>query len=577
MTTADINNTLSLQTQFTVGNTGTPPPDTVLIRDRSVWTSIVSASTDKVNIILQIKNSAGQVIYQNAGWVAGAFGSPDLFFGTSPVTTTSAKTLLYDANSDLITGTYTVQSQVQVVQNYATTPIITLGGLTYNPLLCADYLQANLNPSLTFAENCNSANMTVSDSTAYGAYTSITRTIKVTPPVETAQSPFTNSSNSVLITSLWSPAPYQGEIHNVVTYGISTAQVITISYINYFQNFDTNCDQSFCELYCCLKDLYVKREALRGKNQILYAQVDQQFSAGLQILALCYQARDCSDEVRLATYISQFYIATGCDNNCSCGCSDTPSPVVPVSPSQGPAGADGVGISTVAINGSNHLIITLTDNTVIDAGAIPAGTNGTNGATWRFGSGVPSNSLGVNGDLYIDTATNNYYAKVSGAYVLQGNLGGTNGTTEFWNPLVLYTNTSGTGNAHTETIPANSVQTIGDEIKLCAYLSILINNVGVPLHILVGGLNCVTINQSSTSISKFRITVKIIYSASNTITRQFIVEELDLSGYTFATITSFGTTLSFDPTVDNDVVVSFPSFPDNSIQLGLLENEIIKV
>lgn len=47
------------------------------------------------------------------------------------------------------------------------------------------------------------------------------------------------------------------------------------------------------------------------------------------------------------------------------------------------------------------------------------GTNGTNGApgsVWYNGSGVPSNTLGVDGDYYLDNATGNVYNKVAGSW-----------------------------------------------------------------------------------------------------------------------------------------------------------------
>ncbi len=58
-----------------------------------------------------------------------------------------------------------------------------------------------------------------------------------------------------------------------------------------------------------------------------------------------------------------------------------------------------------------------------------AGTNGTNGNTITQGSGVPSNSNGVNGDSYIDVTNNfNLYNKQAGVWVLIGTLKGSNGT-----------------------------------------------------------------------------------------------------------------------------------------------------
>lgn len=56
------------------------------------------------------------------------------------------------------------------------------------------------------------------------------------------------------------------------------------------------------------------------------------------------------------------------------------------------------------------------------------GTNGADGSVWRNGSGVPSNGSGVNGDYYLDTANGDVYKRVTGAYVLQGNIKGVAGT-----------------------------------------------------------------------------------------------------------------------------------------------------
>lgn len=61
------------------------------------------------------------------------------------------------------------------------------------------------------------------------------------------------------------------------------------------------------------------------------------------------------------------------------------------------------------------------------------GPNGTPGAVVitsdiLFGTGVPSDSLGTDGQVYVDTSTENVYKKVSGHWVLQTNLKGDNGS-----------------------------------------------------------------------------------------------------------------------------------------------------
>jgi hypothetical protein len=55
------------------------------------------------------------------------------------------------------------------------------------------------------------------------------------------------------------------------------------------------------------------------------------------------------------------------------------------------------------------------------------GTDGVDGTVWRDGSGVPSNGVGVDGDYYIDNDNGDYYQRIGGVYVLQGNLTGPQG------------------------------------------------------------------------------------------------------------------------------------------------------
>ena len=50
------------------------------------------------------------------------------------------------------------------------------------------------------------------------------------------------------------------------------------------------------------------------------------------------------------------------------------------------------------------------------------GPSGANGSTWYTTSGVPPNSLGNNGDLYLDSSTSNFYNKQSGIWVFEGQL-----------------------------------------------------------------------------------------------------------------------------------------------------------
>lgn len=59
---------------------------------------------------------------------------------------------------------------------------------------------------------------------------------------------------------------------------------------------------------------------------------------------------------------------------------------------------------------------------------IVVGTPGTPGTVMRNGTGAPSNSLGINGDYYFDGSTGNVYLKSSGAYSVVANIRGPAGS-----------------------------------------------------------------------------------------------------------------------------------------------------
>jgi len=104
---------------------------------------------------------------------------------------------------------------------------------------------------------------------------------------------------------------------------------------------------------------------------------------------------------------------------------------------QGAAGQNGVSVSSVNKTGSNGLVdtytITYSDGSsttfeVTNGAAGAQGAAGQNGNTILVGIGAPTGATGgVDGDSYIDTATWNYYLKVSGNWELQGSIQGAAG------------------------------------------------------------------------------------------------------------------------------------------------------
>lgn len=97
---------------------------------------------------------------------------------------------------------------------------------------------------------------------------------------------------------------------------------------------------------------------------------------------------------------------------------------------QGIPGADGH-TPVITISEDGYWVIdgvktnTLAQGPKGDKGDV--GDKGLDGTSCRTGKGVPNDNLGIDGDSYIDLDTWDYYLKLSGVWIMQGNIKGQNG------------------------------------------------------------------------------------------------------------------------------------------------------
>lgn len=100
--------------------------------------------------------------------------------------------------------------------------------------------------------------------------------------------------------------------------------------------------------------------------------------------------------------------------------------VVQVTP--GPTAAT---IQTIQATLSHDFLWSLTDPVIAPRGLKGdpgiSGGGGGSGSTWRVGSTTPSDALGIDGDLFLNSLTGDFYVKTGGAYLLQGSLRGSDG------------------------------------------------------------------------------------------------------------------------------------------------------
>jgi hypothetical protein len=90
---------------------------------------------------------------------------------------------------------------------------------------------------------------------------------------------------------------------------------------------------------------------------------------------------------------------------------------------QGVPGQDGH-TPIITISEDGYWIV---DGVKTDTNAQGDGAKGTDGTSVRTGNGTPVEELGVDGDSYINLSNWDYYLKVNGRWVLQGNIKGTDG------------------------------------------------------------------------------------------------------------------------------------------------------
>lgn len=150
-----------------------------------------------------------------------------------------------------------------------------------------------------------------------------------------------------------------------------------------------------------------------------------------------------------------------------------------VSGKDGKDGADGLSVKSAAVNEKGELIITLSDDSTVNAGVVRGadgqdgqdgqdgapgkdgangqdGEDGTDGATWLVGSGAPAAETGKDGDLYLDEVGFVVYQKADGAWKEVGCIKGEDGADA---PVVPAKQVTVTYDAQGGTLPADVSET----------------------------------------------------------------------------------------------------------------------
>lgn len=458
---------LRIHNVFNVLNTSNPV-NFSLFDDITDWggLNISTANGDTVKLLAQIVAPTGITCYENTGYVAGDYTTPDttLLDLVSPTWNLPA----YTGGSTYVNGLYVMNVKVEVVIN---------GGATFVVDKTFNFdLPKNVTPNFELTEtwNCSIATYTSTDTTVYCtsgcasgySVTNIDKTHTVYPPAVSGQSNVTASSTTVVLASpnnpLWT-GTYEAKLSAIVTLVQGDSTIITHGSVT--AEAKVICDDLLCGLYCQMKKLYTLFMGYLGKNTTEANKYKGYLEKGLICYQLASQARLCSNEAMVEQYVADFYKLTGTDPNCNC-CKDESSPVIPTTIINGVDGLDGE-TPQFRVTGGTIFQYKFPSDTVWTTVFDFATLAGADGKSFLQGSGAPSNGDGNNGDTYLDIVTYNIYEKTAGTWGLTGNIKGASGLSMLVNDLSTTATTGTTTEVlKTYTADANTFATNGDMLVI---------------------------------------------------------------------------------------------------------------
>lgn len=431
-----------------IQNTASLITGAATITDVSNYGSIGVATPDVVKILLWITDPTGDTFYKNTGYDAADFTSPDLVPLTSPVS--YSFTLPTDSTGAYLQGQYNVNMKVQVNQSSVYTEASSR--LYLNACSCCNGIVPVVNGIVSY----NTANVSIVDNTNYGSWMALTNTLKIYPPTNTGsaqQGIFHGAPATLYYEPPTDTFPYTGEWQWTLTSDISfvdpTTGTTTTCRITGQGHFSVVQSQ-LCKIRCLLDKYRTEFYAMLKLGSLNAGQIEQQtrnWNLASDDYLMAFASERCGlPQTTIDKYIANIYLITGIDPNCECGCGDgTSQPLVPTS--------------------------------------IINGTDGTDGTIIYSGSGAPSGGLGVVGDYYVDTATQDFYKKTGAStwsvlFNMKGATGapgadGADGASSLVSLMVVSTTAQNVGGAGFEAL-ANKIVVAGqvasqqDELKIHA-------------------------------------------------------------------------------------------------------------
>lgn len=355
----------------------------ITLTDLTNWAGENIIAPDTASVLLKLVSPTGAVVYQNIGYDTNNFGAPDFTLATSVLN----ETMPQDVNGNYITGTYTLYTKAQVVDDGDTVN----GSATTTAEVCDCTATISIDIDVDYA----TAVLTSTDTTQYGAYFSLSRTHTIyPPPISGLPSQSTNATTNVysnIVTTTWSV-----EISSNVTY-LKANDTYTTCNITGSKEVVVEAD-TLCNTLCLIKKFRSDFYAKYGKKCV--DDMEKAYNLAMDEFYLAFMATRCGrPQSEIQGYINKIYEITGLDPDCDCGCNagEYPTPVVPTSIINGTNGTNGV---TPQFQNTGTWIQVSYDegdtwNNLFSLASVTgaAGANGTNGTNGADGVAVLYNEF----------------------------------------------------------------------------------------------------------------------------------------------------------------------------------------
>lgn len=356
--------------------------------------------------IVRLTNPLGAVIYINAGYNTDDFSSPDI---TAVTAFTNALTL---SGTDILLGTYTLSIKTDVTGVVTTYPI----SITY----CLTMPEVTASVS----HLCSTSSITSTDTSDYNATCTIdgselapnayTRTHTLAYPADIlggAPADVVSANATVSVVGIYTHN-WRTTISTALSYLISASRytgsldyVQVIATVHGGEDHWVACDSCMCTISTCLSKLTTRYYTALGSNPTEASRYGDILLALLGYLQVYTLHERCGNLTEVQADCARIKAVI---ELADCTCCD---------------GTDTEYAQFVEAIG------------VVSGQSIVGGTGGT---SLYFGDGVPSTSIGSNGDSYFDTLTGNIYQMINNAWVFQYNTTGATGAAGAAGNTLLY-------------------------------------------------------------------------------------------------------------------------------------------